>query len=220
MAKIVVSASSLPAGRNMSSQVEYIKRVQNYGADMYHLDIMDGKFVKNETIDYNYFEQLKESSTLLFDVHLMVMAPSKGLINKYVKHGANIITLQYEAYEDKVKLVKNLGYIKKQGCMAGLAIDITTEVSEVQDILSHLDLILVMAVKTGAGGQKFNEDALKKLKEIRKINKKILIEVDGGINALTAPKCVKAGADILAVGSYIYENDTYEAIQTLKGKNG
>ena len=77
-----------------------------------------------------------------------------------------------------------------------------------------------MAVKTGAGGQKFNEDALKKLNEIRKINKKILIEVDGGINALTAPKCVKAGADILAVGSYIYENDTYEAIQTLKGKNG
>ena len=69
MAKIMVSASSLPAGRNMSSQLEYITRVQNYGADMYHIDIMDGKFVPSETIDYNYFEQLKENSVLLFDVH-------------------------------------------------------------------------------------------------------------------------------------------------------
>jgi len=139
MAKIVVSASSLPAGRNMSSQVEYIKRVQNYGADMYHLDIMDGKFVKSVSIDYNYFEQLKENSLLLFDVHLMVKEPSKSLIKKYIKLGSNILTLHYEAYEDKLKLLKNLNFIKKQGCMCGLAIDIKTEVERVKDFLPHVD---------------------------------------------------------------------------------
>ena len=104
--------------------------------------------------------------------------------------------------------------------MCGLAIDIKTPVTDIINFLPHIDLICLMAVKTGAGGQKFNEEVLDKIKEVRKLNKKILIELDGGINALTAPKCVKAGADILAAGSFIYENDTYEAIQTLKGKNG
>ena len=219
MAKIVVSASSLPAGRNMSSQLEYIKRVQNYGADMYHLDIMDGKFVKSVSIDYNYFEQLKENSVLLFDVHLMVAQPSVALLKKYIKLGANILTLQYESYEDKEVLKKRLAFIKKQGCSVGLALDKETAVEEILPYLNMLDLVLVMSVKTGAGGQKFDDSAIEKIKTIRKVNKNILIEVDGGVNAKTAPLCVKAGADILVAGTFIYENDTYEAIQTLKGKN-
>ena len=218
MAKIMVSASSLPAGRNMSSQLEYIKRVQNYGADMYHIDVMDGKFVPSETIDYNYLEQLRENSVLLFDVHLMVEAPSNSVIKKYIKYGANIISLQYEAYQDKEILKKRLAYIKKHNCMASLAIDIDTNIEEIIPYLSMLDMVLILAVKVGRGGQKFNDAAIKKVKEIRKANKNILIEVDGGVNALTAPQCIKAGADILGVGSFIYENDTYEAIQTLKGK--
>lgn len=219
MAKIMVSASSLPAGRNMSSQLEYITRVQNYGADMYHIDIMDGKFVPSETIDYNYFEQLKENSVLLFDVHLMVQAPSVSLIKKYIKYGANIITLHYEAYADKEVLKKRLALIKKSDCMAGLAIDVDTSVEAVIPFLNNIDMVVILAVKVGHGGQKFNDIALKKIKEIRKLNKKVLIEVDGGINALTSPQCVKAGADVLAVGSFIYNNDTYEAIQCLKGKS-
>ena len=219
MAKIMVSASSLPAGRNMSSQLEYITRVQNYGADMYHIDIMDGKFVPSETIDYNYFEQLKENSVLLFDVHLMVQAPSVSLIKKYIKYGANIITLHYEAYADKEVLKKRLALIKKSDCMAGLAIDVDTSVEAIIPFLNNIDMVVILAVKVGLGGQKFNDIALKKIKEIRKLNKKVLIEVDGGINALTSPQCVKAGADVLAVGSFIYNNDTYEAIQCLKGKS-
>ena len=218
MAKVMISASSLPAGRNMSSQLEYIKRVQNYGADMYHVDVMDGKFVKSETIDYNYLEQLKENSVLLFDVHLMVVAPSESLIRKYVKTGANIITLHYEAYDDKRVLVKRLQLIKKLGCMAGLSFVTETKVEEIIPFLEYADLVLVMSVKVGSGGQKFNEEAIDKIKKIRKADKRILIEVDGGINAITAPKCLKAGADVLAAGSFIYENDAYEAIQTLKGK--
>lgn len=218
MAKIMVSASSLPAGRNMSSQLEYIKRVQNYGADMYHLDIMDGKFVKNETIDYVYFEQLKENSVLLFDVHLMVAAPSASLIKKYIKAGANILTLHYEAYDDDKILLKRLKLIKKMGCMVGLAIDKDTKVEEIVPYLEHIDQVLVMCVKAGAGGQKFDEEALNKIKKLRKLSKSLVISVDGGINAVTASSCVKAGADVLCAGSFIYNNDTYDAIQALKGK--
>ena len=103
--------------------------------------------------------------------------------------------------------------------MAGLAIDVGTKVEEILPMLNLVDMVVILAVKVGRGGQKFNDSAIKKVKEIRKVNKDILIEVDGGINALTSPQCVKAGADILAVGSFIYDNDTYEAIQCLKGKS-
>ena len=217
MAKVVVSASSLPAGRNMSSQLDYIKKMQNFGADLYHLDVMDGLFVKNQTVDYTYLEQLKMSSVLLFDVHLMVQYPTK-VIKKYAKAGANILTIHYEAFANDKLFIKTLKKIKKLGMMAGIAIDIDTKVETIEPFLKYCDLVLVMTVKAGKGGQSFNEDVLKKIKKIRKLYPNILIEVDGGINAETGVKCVKSGADILVSGSYIYNNDAYEAIQSLKGK--
>lgn len=218
MSKIVVSASSLPAGRNMSSQLDYIKRMQTYGADMYHLDVMDGLFVKNQTVDYTYLEQLKMSSTLLFDVHLMVQYPTK-VISKYAKAGANILTIHYEAFADDKVFIKALKKIKSLGMMAGIALDLDADIKAIEPFLKYCDLVLVMTVKAGKGGQQFSEDALKKIKKLRKIDSRVLIEVDGGINAETGAKCVKAGADILVSGSYIYNNDAYEAIQSLKGKN-
>ncbi len=217
MAKIVVSASSLPAGRNMSSQLDYIKKMQNFGADMYHLDVMDGLFVKNQTVDYTYLEELKMSSTLLFDVHLMVQYPTK-VIAKYAKAGANILTIHYEAFANDKLFVKTLKKIKHLGMMAGIAIDLDTDISIIQPFLKYCDLVLVMTVKAGKGGQGFIESALKKVKAIKKADKRILVEVDGGINDVTGAKAVKAGADILVSGSYIYNNDSYEAIQSLKGK--
>ena len=217
MAKIVVAASSLPAGRNMSSQLDYIKRMQTYGADLYHLDVMDGLFVKNQTVDYTYLEQLKMSSVLLFDVHLMVQYPTK-VISKYAKYGANILTVHYEAFANDKLFIKTLKKIKKLGMMAGIAIDLETKVETIEPFLKYCDLVLVMTVKAGKGGQKFSEDAIKKIKKIRKLYPNILIEVDGGINDETGAKSVRAGADILVSGSYIYNNDAYEAIQALKGK--
>ncbi len=217
MRKIVVSASSLPAGRNMSSQIEYIERVGTYGADMYHVDVMDGVFTKQKSIDYTYIEQLKGRSPLLFDVHLMIMNADK-VVNKYIKAGANIITLQYETFEDKTLLIKTLQKIKKSGLLVGLSIDLDTDISVIDSYFKYIDLVLIMTVKAGKGGQTFFESCVKKIKYVRAENKDILIEVDGGINASTASVCVKAGADILVSGSYIYLNDTYEAIQTLKGK--
>lgn len=217
MKKIVVSASSLPAGRNMSSQLEYIERVGTYGADMYHLDVMDGVFTKHKSIDYTYLEALKTRSALLFDVHLMIVEANK-VVKKYIKAGANIISLQYEAFEDKNLLIKTLQTIKKSGVLAGLAIDIGTDISVLDQFLKYIDVVLIMCVKVGKGGQQFEESAIKKIKYARMLSQDLLIEVDGGINATTSAQCVRAGADILVSGNFIYTNDTYSAIQTLKGK--
>lgn len=218
MAKIVVSASSLPAGRNMSSQLDYIKKMQNFGADMYHLDVMDGLFVKNQTVDYTYLEELKMSTTLLFDVHLMVQNPTK-VIKKYAKAGANILSIHYEAYDDKEQLIKDLKLIKKLDMMPSLAIDLDTPAEEIELFLKYCDMVLVMTVKAGKGGQSFGDVALKKIRQIKKLDSRVLVEVDGGVTGENASKIVKAGADILVSGSYIYNNDAYEAIQTLKGRS-
>ena len=217
--KVVVSVSSMPAGRNMSAQLDFVMRVGNYGADMYHLDVMDGVFTKYKTIDYQYFEQLREKSPLLFDCHLMIANVEKQ-IKKYINSTANIITLHYESFEDTEKLIKVLKKIKDAGKMVGLAIDLDTKIEVIDTVIKYLDLVLVMSVKAGKGGQEFDKSAIKKIKYVRTLRPEILIEVDGGINDKTAPLCVKAGADILVAGTYVYNNDTYDAIQTLKGKNG
>lgn len=218
MKKIVISASSLPAGRNMSSQIEYLERVTNYGADMYHFDVMDGVFVKHKSVDYAYLEQLQERSTMLFDCHLMVQNPTK-VVDKYIKSGAHIITFHQEVLDEDHthKLIK---HIKKHGVMAGLAIDLDTDISKIDPFLNELDLVLIMSVKAGKGGQEFQKQALEKVKYVRAKNENVLIEIDGGINDKTASSAVRAGVDILVSGNFIYNNDTFEAIQKLKGKNG
>ena len=192
--------------------------MQNFGADMYHLDVMDGLFVKNQTVDYTYLEQLKMSSILLFDVHLMVQNPTK-VISKYAKAGANILTIHYEAFDDDKKFIKALKKIRKLGMMAGIALDLDTSVESIEPFLKYCDLVLIMSVKAGKGGQQFSESAIKKIKALRKLDSKILIEVDGGIDNISSQKAVKAGADIVVSGSYIYNNEAYEAIQSLKGRN-
>ena len=218
MKKIVVSASSLSAGRNMSSQIEYLERVTNYGADMYHFDVMDGVFVKHKSVDFAYLEQLKERTTLLFDCHLMVQEPAK-VIDKYIKAGANIISVHQEVL-DEDQTHKLIRKIKSKGVMASLAIDLDTDISKIDPFLNELDMVLIMSVKAGKGGQEFQKSALQKIKYVREKSNKILIEVDGGINDKTAAQVVRAGADIVVSGNYIYSNDTYEAIQKLKGNNG
>ena len=219
MRKISIAASSLPAGRNMSAQIEYITRVGNYGADIYHLDVMDGAFVKYQTVDHTYLEQLKEKSVLLFDVHLMVEHPEK-VIGKYIKAGADVLTIHYEVFEDQEKLISTLKKIKSKNVLVGISIDLDTDAKVLEPIIKYVDLVLIMTVKAGKGGQEFQKSALKKIKYIRTLSEEVLIEVDGGINPTTASQCVKAGADILVSGNYIYNNDTYLAIQQLKGKNG
>ena len=203
----------------MSAQLEYLARVTNYGADMYHLDVMDGVFTKYKTIDYKYVEQLREKSTLLFNAHLMVSNPH-AVISKYAKNGVDIITLHYESFDKEENLIKSLKLIKSKGKMAGIAIDLPTDISVIDSLIKYVDIVLIMSVKAGKGGQKFDKSAIQKIKYVRKLNQEVLIEVDGGINDDTGAQCVKAGADILCAGTFIYNNDTFEAIQKLKGKNG
>lgn len=219
MKKVVVSVSSMPAGRNMSAQLDFVTRAGIYGADMYHLDVMDGIFTKYKTIDYQYFDQLREKSPLLFDCHLMIANVEKS-INKYINSPANIITVHYESFDSDEKRIAMFKKIKNAKKMVGLAIDLDTNIEVIDPLINHLDMVLVMSVKAGKGGQQFDKSALKKIKYVRNLSPEILIEVDGGINDQTAGQCVKAGADILVAGSYIYNNDAYDAIQTLKGKNG
>lgn len=218
MKKVVISASSLPAGRNMSSQLDYLARVQNYGADMYHLDVMDGEYTKYKSIDHSYIEQLREKSVMLFDTHLMVMHPDK-VVSKYIKAGADIISFQIEVL-DHDAILALIKKIKKLGKRVGLAVDLDTDIKKIDPYLNLIDMVLILCVKAGKGGQEFDKNALKKIKYVRNINKDILIEVDGGINPNTGSQCVRAGADILVSGNYIYSNDTYDAIHELKGKNG
>ncbi len=219
MRKIVVAASSLPAGRNMSSQLDYVVKVGSFGADMYHIDVMDGVYVRAKTLDYTYIEQLRGKSALLFDVHLMVAHPEK-VIDKYLRTSADIVTLHLEVFENSEDLISILKKIKKRGKMAGIAIDLDTDIKKVQPFLEYVDIVLIMAVKAGKGGQAFDINTIKKIKYVRGLSETILIEVDGGINDVTGAKCIRAGADILVSGNYIYSNDTYTAIQSLKGKNG
>ncbi len=202
----------------MSSQIEYLERVTNYGADMYHFDVMDGIFTKYKSVDFAYLEQLKERTTLLFDCHLMVQEPNK-VVDKYIRAGANIISFHQEVLNEEQthKLIK---HIKRKGVMAGLAIDLDTDISKIDQFINELDVVLIMSVKAGKGGQEFQKDALTKVKYVRAKNPKILIEVDGGVNNKTAAQAVRAGADIIVSGSYIYNNDAYESIQKLKGNNG
>ncbi len=218
MKKVVISASSLPAGRNMSSQIEYLNRVQNYGADMYHFDVMDGSYTRYQSIDYTYIEQLREKSVLLFDTHLMVNEPDK-VVSKYIKYGSDIITFHIEVLQED-KILQLIKKIKKAGKMVGLAVDLNTDIEQIDKYLDKINMVLIMSVQTGKTGQEFDKSALKKIKHVRNLNKDILIEVDGGINDKTAPQCIRAGADILVSGSYIYNNDVYDAVQNLKGKNG
>lgn len=218
MKKIVVSASSLPAGRNMSSQIEYLERVTNYGADMYHFDVMDGVFVKHKSVDHAYLEQLKERTTMMFDCHLMVQNPAK-VVDKYIKAGANIISFHQEVLDEE-RTHKLIKHIKSKGVMAGLAIDLDTDISKIDPFINELDMVLIMSVKAGKGGQEFQKSALQKIKYVRAKSSKILIEVDGGVDDKTSAQSVRAGADIVVSGSFIYNNDAYESIQKLKGNNG
>ena len=219
MGKVVVAVSSMPAGRNMSSQLEFVSRVGNYGADIYHLDVVDGIFAKNKTIDYQYIEQLREKSALIFDAHLMVEKPQKTL-KKYLNAQIDIITVQYETFLSAEELIKTLKQIKKSGKMVGLSIDLPTKIEVIDAFIKYLDVVLVMSVKAGKGGQTFDEKALKKIKYVRNLSSTVLIGVDGGINNKTGAQCVRAGADILVAGTYVYNNDSYDAIKSLKGKNG
>ena len=212
---IKIAPSILSA--DFSNLGEEIQNIEKAGADYIHIDVMDGSFVPNITIGNEVVKALRTKTQLPFDVHLMINNPDNH-IKAFVEAGADIITIHAEA---SIHLDRSLSLIKSFDKKVGVSLVPSTHEDALDYILEKLDLILVMTVNPGFGGQKFLSSQLKKIENIRKkiekSGKKIELEVDGGINDQTARIAIEAGADVLVSGSYIFGNKNYQqAIQNLK----
>ncbi len=199
---IKISPSILSA--DFSILGEEIKSLEKAGADLIHVDVMDGHFVPNITMGPPIIKMVRKFTKLPFDVHLMI-SPVEKYIKAFADAGSDIITIHPEATDNLKRAVTT---IKSLGKKAGVSLNPKTPISALMDVINEIDLILIMSVNPGFGGQSFMSEVLPKVKELRKmINEKKLkidIEIDGGINFETAPLAVKAGANILVSGTTIF----------------
>lgn len=214
MSKIIVSPSILSA--DFANLERDIKLVQNNGADWVHVDVMDGHFVPNITIGIPVVKSIKKVTKFPLDVHLMIENPEK-YVKDFANAGADILTFHYEAVE-RENIKDLITEIKSLGVKAGLSIKPKTQPEEILEFLPDLDLVLIMTVEPGFGGQKFMEDCAEKIKVIKQhAQENLYIQVDGGINAQTGKICTDFGANSLVAGSYIYKAENIkEAISSLK----
>ena len=217
MKKIQISPSILSA--DFSELGTEIKKLEDGGADLIHVDVMDGHFVPNITIGPPVIESLRKYTNLPFDVHLMI-SPVHKYIKNFAEAGSDIITIHPEATDN---LMESISLIKKLKKKVGVSLNPDTEITVVEKCLENIDLILVMSVYPGFGGQKFIPDVIKKIIKLdnlkREKNFKYDIEVDGGINFSNSKEIIKAGANILVSGTTIFrENngDIKKNIETLK----
>ncbi len=212
---IKISPSILSA--DFAKLGEEIQAIEKAGADYIHIDVMDGAFVPNITIGNEVVKSLRKVSNLPFDVHLMINNPDLH-IKAFAESGADIITIHSEA---SIHLDRSLELIKSFGKKTGVSLVPSTHENALDYVLEKLDLILVMTVNPGFGGQSFLTSQLKKIEAIRhkieKLGKKIELQVDGGINEKTAKSVIEAGADVLVSGSYIFKSSNYSsAIKSLR----
>lgn len=194
-----------------------VMMVNESKADWFHLDIMDGVFVPNYSFGMPVIKAIASAAEKPLDVHLMIVQPER-YIAEFKKAGADLLTVHWEAC---THLHRTVHQIKAEDMLAGVALNPHTPVTFLEDIIQDLDMVLIMSVNPGFGGQKFIEQSLKKIEKLRELiiksGSQALIEVDGGVDADTAPKLVKAGADVLVAGNYVFKADNpLERIETLK----
>ena len=206
MKKIQISPSILSA--DFSQLGSEIKKLEEGGADLIHVDVMDGHFVPNLTIGPPVIKNLRKYTKLPFDVHLMI-SPVHDYIENYANAGADIITIHPEATKN---LKESISFIKRFGKKVGVSLNPKTEIKTLIDEIDNIDLVLVMSVNPGFGGQKFMPEVLDKIRELKKIKDEgqysFDIEVDGGINFSNSKIVLEAGADILVSGTTVFkEND-------------
>ena len=205
MKKIQISPSILSA--DFSQLGKEIKKLEDAGADMIHVDVMDGHFVPNLTIGPPVIKALKKNSLLPFDVHLMI-SPVHKYIESYANAGADIITIHPEATNDLLGSINKIKEFKKK---VGISLNPETKIEIIEELLDQIDLILIMSVNPGFGGQKFMPEVLNKVKKLDEIRKNLklnfVIEIDGGINFENSKLAIKSGADILVSGTTIFKNN-------------
>lgn len=196
---------------------EDVLAIENYGADMIHIDVMDGHFVPNISFGFPVIKALKRVSGLTMDVHLMIEEPSK-YIDAFAEAGADIITVHYES---DVHLDRTVKYIKSLGKKAGVAINPATPISVLEYVIRNLDMVLIMSVNPGFGGQSFIDYSLEKIQQVKKLadksNNKLMIEVDGGIDSSNIKEIVRAGANVIVAGSAVFKDNNIKGnIERLK----
>jgi ribulose-phosphate 3-epimerase len=215
MGRVIVAPSILAA--DFSRLSDETHRVEAAGADWIHCDIMDGHFVDNISFGPEIVRIVRGLTSLPLDVHLMI-EHADHYVPRFVKAGANSITVHVEP-EAKHHVAKTLHQIRDGGCRAGLTLNPETSFDLVEPFLDKIDLLLIMTVHPGFGGQPFRADQMQKVKRARSLNAKIDIEVDGGINAETARLAVENGANVLVAGTSIFHSKDYaEAIRDLRGE--